>query len=226
MSDIEILKRLYKDYVNRYLKKIFFQRELNQQDLNEVTELLDIMNYETEQLKKISAQFLTLNRPRQLNLEVASLNDLLDFVLVEFKVITDNSNIKILRNYDSELPQTRLDNEQIRQLFFNLIQNAIQAIQPKSGSIYITTSIEQNTEESWIIADIRDTGVGIPHQIQERIFDAYFTTKEREGGIGLGLAIAYQIIMAHGGRIEVKSQVGMGTEFKIFFKYQQNTMKV
>ena len=150
----------------------------------------------------------------------------MDFVLVEFKVITDNSNIKILRNYDSELPQTRLDNEQIRQLFFNLIQNAIQAIQPKSGSIYITTSIEQNADEIWIIAYIRDTGVGIPHQIQERIFDAYFTTKEREGGIGLGLAIAYQIIMAHGGRIEVKSQVGMGTEFKIFFKYQQNTMKV
>ena len=202
----------------QYLKNIFSQKELNQQDLNEVTELLDIMNYETEQLKKISEQFLTLNRPRQLKLEVVSLNRLLDFVLVEFKVITDNSRIKILRNYDSELPQTQLDNEQIRQFFFNLIQNAIQAIQPKNGSIYITTNIEQNVGQNWIIASIRDTGVGIPHQIQERIFEAYFTTKEREGGIGLGLAIAYQIIMAHGGKIEVKSQVGMGTEFKVFFK--------
>ena len=139
-------------------------------------------------------------------------------MLVEFKVITDNSRIKILRNYDSELPQTQLDNEQIRQFFFNLIQNAIQAIQPKNGSIYITTNIEQNAGQNWIIASIRDTGVGIPLQIQERIFEAYFTTKEREGGIGLGLAIAYQIIMAHGGKIEVKSQVGMGTEFKVFFK--------
>ena len=202
----------------QYLKNIFSQKELNQQDLNEVTELLDIMNYETEQLKKISEQFLTLNRPRQLKLEAVSLNRLLDFVLVEFKVITDNSRIKILRNYDSELPQTQLDNEQIRQFFFNLIQNAIQAIQSKNGSIYITTNIEQNVGQNWIIASIRDTGVGIPHQIQERIFEAYFTTKEREGGIGLGLAIAYQIIMAHGGKIEVKSQVGMGTEFKVFFK--------
>ena len=105
----------------QYLKNIFSQKELNQQDLNEVTELLDIMNYETEQLKKISEQFLTLNRPRQLKLEAVSLNRLLDFVLVEFKVITDNSRIKILRNYDSELPQTQLDNEQIRQFFFNLI---------------------------------------------------------------------------------------------------------
>ena len=162
---------------------------------------------------------LVLNRPRQLKLEVVSLNNLLDFVLAEFKVITERTGIKTLRNYDPELPKTRLDDDQIRQLFFNLIQNAIQAIQPKNGSIYITTSIEKNAGGNWVIANIRDTGVGIPDQIQERIFDAYFTTKEQEGGIGLGLAIAYQIIMAHGGRIEVKSQVGMGTEFKAFFKY-------
>ena len=203
----------------QYLKNIFTQKKVSQRDINEAIELLDIMNYETDQLKKISEQFLTLNRPRQLKLEVVSLNNLLDFVLAEFKVITERTGIKTLRNYDPELPKTRLDDDQIRQLFFNLIQNAIQAIQPKNGSIYITTSIEKNAGGNWVIADIRDTGVGIPDQIQERIFDAYFTTKEQEGGIGLGLAIAYQIIMAHGGRIEVKSQVGMGTEFKAFFKY-------
>ena len=202
----------------QHLENIFLQKEINQQDINEVTELLDIMNYETEQLKKISEQFLTLNRPRQLKLEAVSLNRLLDSILAEFKIITESSGIRTLRNYDSELPEIRLDDEQIRQLFFNLIQNAIQAIQPKHGSIYITTSIEQNAGKNWIMANIRDTGAGIPDQIQERIFDAYFTTKEQEGGIGLGLAIAYQIIMAHGGRIEIKSQVGMGTEFKILFK--------
>jgi signal transduction histidine kinase len=70
------------------------------------------------------------------------------------------------------------------------------------------------------IVEIRDTGIGIPAEIQERIFDAYFTTKEHEGGIGLGLALAHQIITAHHGYVEMRSKVGMGTVFTMTFPMQ------
>ena len=65
------------------------------------------------------------------------------------------------------------------------------------------------------VVEIRDTGMGIPDEIQPRIFDAYFTTKEREGGVGLGLSLTLQIVEAHGGKIELRSKVGMGSSFRI-----------
>ena len=68
---------------------------------------------------------------------------------------------------------------------------------------------------NYAVIEIRDTGIGIPEEIQEQIYDAYFTTKDATGGIGLGLAISHQIITAHKGKIEVRSKMGMGTAFKI-----------
>ena len=123
--------------------------------------------------------------------------------------------MQIIRNYDANLPNVPLDAALMRQTLFNFVQNSIQAM-PKGGSIYINTlleQIEQNPE--YAVIDIRDTGIGIPEEIQEQIYDAYFTTKDATGGIGLGLAISHQIITAHKGKIEVRSKMGMGTAFKI-----------
>ena len=66
-----------------------------------------------------------------------------------------------------------------------------------------------------MLIQIRDTGMGIPEEIQEQIFDAYFTTKGEQGGMGLGLAICHQVITAHGGEIALQSKAGMGTMFEI-----------
>ena len=73
--------------------------------------------------------------------------------------------------------------------------------------------MEQDTGDA--VIEIRDTGIGIPEEIQEQIYDAYFTTKDATGGIGLGLAVSHQIITAHKGKIEIRSKMGMGTSFKI-----------
>ncbi len=199
----------------QYLKDLFSQNEVKPEDIEEVRELLEIVAYEMEQLKEISDQFLALNRPKELKLEPTSLNALLDRVLTEFTLTMENAKVHIIRNYDENLPTLQLDPGLIRQVVFNFIQNSIQAM-PKGGSIYITTESEKTIAGKRVALEIRDTGIGIPEEIQERIFDAYFTTKEREGGMGLGLAISHQIITAHQGQVEMKSKVGMGTAFKIY----------
>ena len=206
----------------QYLKSIFSQSKVREEDIEEARELLGIVNDEIGQLKDITEQFLTLNRPKHLNLEPTQLDDLIDRVLAEFALSIKEPKIHVVKNYDVKLPAINLDPALMRQTFFNFVQNSIQAMS-KGGSIYITTRMDEKGAGQRVIVEIRDTGVGIPEEIQERIFDAYFTTKENEGGIGLGLALAHQIITAHHGEVEMKSKVGMGTAFTIAFPVQVET---
>ena len=199
----------------QYLKSVFSQRKVSQEDIEEAKELLEIVDQKIRELKQTSEQFLTLNRPRRLNVEPVSLNTLVEQVLSEFALIAEEAKVQVIKNYDENLPDVQMDAALMRQTLFNFVQNSIQAM-PKGGSIYMTTFLEQidpNTRDA--VIEIRDTGIGIPEEIQEQIYDAYFTTKDATGGIGLGLAVSHQIITAHSGKIEVRSKMGMGTAFKI-----------
>ena len=199
----------------QHLRDLFSRNNIKPSDVEEARDLLDIVNFEIERLQRISEQFVTLNRPKTLDLESTDLNGLIDQVIAEFKLMTENARVTVVTNYATDLPQLQLDPDLIQQTMFNLIQNSIQAM-PKGGRIYISTQRIQTLAGQGIEIEVRDTGIGISPDIQERIFDAYFTTRESEGGMGLGLALAHQIITAHRGRIELKSQVGMGTAFQIY----------
>ncbi len=206
----------------QHLKSVFSQRKVSQDDIEEAKELLEIVDQKITELKQTSEQFLTLNRPRKLNVESVNLNTLVEQVLAEFTLIAEEAKVQVIRNYDENLPDVPLDEALMRQTIFNFVQNSIQAM-PKGGSIYITTlteKIEQDTKDA--VIEIRDTGIGIPEEIQEQIYDAYFTTKDATGGIGLGLAVSHQIITAHKGKIEVRSKMGMGTAFKISFPLSED----
>ena len=206
----------------QHLKSVFSQPKVKPDDIDEAKELLEIVDQKIMELKQISEQFLTLNRPRKLNVEPVNLNTLVDGVLSEFALVAEEAKVQVIRNYDENLPDVQLDSRLMRQTFFNLVQNSIQAM-PKGGSIYITTMIEEADNTSGqVVIEIRDTGIGIPEEIQEQIYDAYFTTKDATGGIGLGLAVSHQIITAHKGKIEVRSKMGMGTAFKISFTLDQD----
>jgi two-component system, NtrC family, sensor kinase len=108
------------------------------------------------------------------------------------------------------LPTIECNVSQLNQVFLNLINNAAQAIQG-SGTITVAT----RADGSHVTVSIRDTGCGIPADVLPHIFDAYFTTKADGEGTGLGLAIARNIVQEHGGDIEVSSDVGVGTEFRV-----------
>ena len=199
----------------QHLKSVFSQEKVSQDDIEEAKELLEIVDNKITELKKTSGQFLTLNRPRKLNIKPVNLNALVEQVLSEFALIAEEAKVQVIRNYDDNLPEVRLDATLMRQTLFNFVQNSIQAM-PKGGSIYISTLLEKIEEATeYAVIEIRDTGIGIAEEIQEQIYDAYFTTKDATGGIGLGLAISHQIITAHKGKVEVRSKMGMGTAFKI-----------
>ena len=199
----------------QHLKSVFSQQKVSKDDIEEAKELLEIVDNKIRELKQTSEHFLTLNRPRRLNIQPVNLNTLVEHVLWEFALIAEEAKVQIIRNYEDDLPTVPLDETLMRQTLFNFVQNSIQAM-PKGGSIYMNTSHEKAGKDvEHAVIEIRDTGIGIAEEVQERIYDAYFTTKDASGGIGLGLAISHQIITAHGGKVEVRSKMGMGTAFKI-----------
>jgi signal transduction histidine kinase len=102
------------------------------------------------------------------------------------------------------------DPEEIQEVFVNLVQNAIEAM-GQGGTLTIKTYQQGGRP----VAEITDTGKGISPELKEKIFDPFFST--RHEGVGLGLSIAYRIVREHGGDIQVSSEVGKGTTFKVLF---------
>lgn len=121
-----------------------------------------------------------------------------------------------IHKYYSDLPRLNCFATQINQVFMNILSNAVQAIEG-SGNIWITTKkIPGSTPaKDKISVSIQDSGRGIPQNVIDKIFDPFFSTKGVGQGTGLGLSISYGIMQNHGGDIQVKSQVGIGTEFII-----------
>jgi signal transduction histidine kinase len=125
--------------------------------------------------------------------------------------------IQVVKQY-GDLPLVECYPAQLNQVFINILQNAIDALQeeadrPNKQIVIKTETIAPNQ----IRVSIQDKGPGIPPEIKDKIFEPFFTTKEVGKGTGLGLSICYQIINKHQGQIEVNSQVGQGTEFVISF---------
>jgi len=108
-----------------------------------------------------------------------------------------------------------IDHNQMKQVLLNLIHNALHAM-PDGGLLYISTSRRQRDGRGWAIIEVRDTGLGIPPENIDRLFEPFFTTRLKDGGTGLGLAISYGIVSDQGGFIEVESEVGNGASFKVW----------
>ena len=121
-------------------------------------------------------------------------------------------NVDIFRNLHCSKKYIEGNETQISQLILNLIINAFQALGEEGGEVTVTTE-RVGTD---IMFEVADNGPGIPDDIKEKIFDPFFTTKESGAGTGLGLAIALQAAEDHKGRMEVESEVGKGTSFKVF----------
>jgi len=115
----------------------------------------------------------------------------------------------VVREY-GELPPVECAPGQLNQVFMNLLVNAAHAIEEK-GTITVRTGSDGH--EVWV--EVADTGTGIPQENRARLFDPFFTTKPVGQGTGLGLSLAYGIVSRHGGRIDVDSEVGKGSTFRV-----------
>jgi len=122
------------------------------------------------------------------------------------------SNVVLKQEWGQNLPPLLCDKSQIQQVVLNLLMNAAEAMSGKGGgSLEVRTGVSGDG----VFLRVADTGEGIPPENLRRIFDPFFTTKPEGKGVGLGLAVSYGIVQAHGGDIEVKSKVGEGTTFTV-----------
>ncbi len=122
---------------------------------------------------------------------------------------------EVVKEYGA-LPEVECVPSQLNQVFMNLLVNAAQAI-PEKGTITIRTG----ATDGWAWVAVRDNGCGIPREILNRIFDPFYTTKPVGKGTGLGLSISYNIVTKHGGRIDVESEPGKGTTFRVWLPVEQ-----
>ncbi|HID64440.1 MAG TPA: response regulator [Anaerolineae bacterium] len=171
---------------------------------------LSTIEKESLRCKRIVQNLLDFARHSEPTPHPTDINELVDVSceLVEHQISLHN--VKLVKGYDPALPPIMADPHQLQQVFINIMLNAYQAM-PDGGTLHITT----RTVGSELQVIFTDTGTGIPPESVQNIFDPFFTTKEVGEGTGLGLSVSYGIVKAHGGDIEVDSQVGKGTTFII-----------
>jgi signal transduction histidine kinase len=119
-------------------------------------------------------------------------------------------NVEVRRDFAGRLPLIQGDPDQLRQAFVNLVLNAVEAM---GGRGVLSLASRMAEDGQGVVVSVGDTGCGIATEHMERLFEPFFTTKE--GGTGLGLPITYGIVKRHNGTIEVRSEVGKGTTFKV-----------
>lgn len=180
-----------------------------------------IVTREVDRMNKIVEELLYYARPYESCRALISINDTLDgtLMLVNFKMI--QPKIKVIKQYNHSLPSIPADEEQIKQVFLNLIINSIQAI-IGAGEILIATDINETGE--FVSITISDTGDGIEPENLKKLFDPFFTTREK--GTGLGLPVVYKIIELHRGYIEVESRLGQGAAFTVYLPIREGDSQI
>lgn len=174
--------------------------------------LAAIIVEETGRLDGIVREFLDFARPQVPKFALASVNDVVAKVTQFIESDLESRRITLVQELDSALDPLAIDREQLYRAFLNILLNGRQAM-PEGGTLTVRTRRQEGAPGGGVIIEVADTGIGIPSDKLPRIFTPFYTDKNR--GTGLGLAIVQNIIEGHGGRIEVESEEGRGTLFRV-----------
>ena len=207
----ELIKRKMKD------------REGEQKDL-------DIIIQQAERITKIIQQllgFVRKKRPEQKGLNIKTLLETtLDFLDHQIQ----KQGVKVVKDLKDNLPIVTGDSDQLQQVFLNLFLNAIQAM-PEGGTLrlsvlskWISKEGLENDQRQYVEVCVEDTGVGMEKEVVETIFNPFFTTKE-DKGTGLGLTVSQGIVQDHEGWIEVESEIGEGSQFRVYLPASERKVK-
>ncbi|MBW1960526.1 MAG: PAS domain S-box protein [Deltaproteobacteria bacterium] len=177
---------------------------------NKRRKILEMALSETIRLSDLLKKMLSFSKPDQEEKQVVDINRILDEILLLHEKQFRENDIRIVSSFAEDLGKVHASINQLRQVFLNIVSNAKDAM-PSGGTLTVKTS----SRNGIIQIDISDTGIGISAENMNRIFDAFFTTKESVKGVGLGLSVCYQFIKYHGGDISVTSQPNVGTTFTI-----------
>jgi signal transduction histidine kinase len=167
---------------------------------------MDIIDSEIHRLDRVVQILVDFTRPRDLRLEEIDLRRLLEDVFSLAAPDAEQHGVSITRDLTSEALTVRVDTDFIKQAMLNVVLNGVQAM-AQGGKL----TISARRDDGVVVTEIRDEGGGIPAEVQDKIFELYFTTKK--DGSGIGLAQTYQILQWHYGSVDFESVSGRGTTF-------------
>jgi PAS domain S-box-containing protein len=180
-----------------------------------VDEYLEIIDKEVDRCTRIVDGLLDFSRPKGKAKGQVVLNAVVDETLFLLKHHQRFKRLSLVRELDSSLPATSGNAEQLTQVLMALMLNAVDAMDDRRGKLTVRTGRNPNHADE-VVVEIEDNGVGIPRADQSKIFEPFYTTKPPGRGTGLGLSICYGIVEDHRGRIEVDSQPGRGSTFRVY----------
>ena len=188
-----------------------------------LNKFLGIASGEVDRIALLINELLEFAKPSEPKLELENITTILDGMILLISTEAKKKQINVIKNYALDLPPIQIDREQIKQVFLNILLNAIEAT-PEDGSITVKTrSFMKPGGEPYIQIEFTDTGCGIPPEKLEEIFNPFFTTKS--AGSGLGLSISHQIVEDHKGYIHVESELTKGSSFFINLPLTQEKTK-
>jgi PAS domain S-box-containing protein len=195
------------------MKRIAAEGAVQQKEIDQFRKYLDLMENETRRTSRIVSNLLAFARQSKMAPKRLSVNQLIE------KTLFLNSNqlkiggVKVDTILDPNLPDLLGSEDQLQQVFMNLLSNAAEAMEPGGGKLTIES--KHLLREDKLQINFKDTGPGIPEEDIPKLFEPFYTTKKKGQGVGLGLSVAYGIIQEHEGSIYVVSEVGLGTSFQV-----------
>jgi len=177
-------------------------------------EYIQIIDAEVQRCRRIVDGLLEFSRPKGSAKRAVDVNEVVEQTLFLLKYHERFKRLSVMREFAAKLPQLHADPERLIQSFMALMLNAMDAMNSR-GTLRVRTGFNPERRDELLVEFI-DSGAGIKQEDLSKIFEPFFTTKPQGRGTGLGLSICYGIIAEHRGRIEVESQLGVGSNFKVF----------
>lgn len=203
--------------------KILDQQPFPAQRIAELREYVRYANSEAKRCAEISRNLLNFSRNHEISVKDHDIREILEKTLDILRHRAELNAVDIVTSHGEGIPWIVCDYQRIQQVFINLFWNALEAM-PDGGVLTVATSLEpqdrsmgdrQEDDPGCVRITVSDTGMGIPPENLDRIFEPFFSTKSEKSGVGLGLSVAYGIVKRHQGDIRVQSAGGSGTRFTV-----------
>ncbi len=194
-------------------------------------EIMQEILTQVHRLDRTTQDLLAFARPGKPDVEPCDIHQVLDRVLILLAENPEAKQMRVLRAYHPALPLVQADGKQLRQVFLNLILNAVQAM-PAGGQVTLQTAVrngaggdgaEPTMHAPMVEVAVTDTGPGIPSSVLKDIFTPFVTTKRR--GTGLGLSVSRRIVESHAGWITAESPAGQGATFRVFLPLESSNRR-
>jgi signal transduction histidine kinase len=207
------------------MKRMVAEDSIGTKEIDQFNQYLNLMETETRRTSRIVSNLLAFSRQSKIELKRINLNQLIEQILFLNSNLLKIAGVKVFTDLDPNLPDLVGSEDQLQQVFMNLVSNAAEAMEAKGGG-QLKIETKYSLGEDKLQIDFKDTGIGIPEKNISKLFEPFFTTKKKGKGVGLGLSVAYGIIQEHGGSIYVISKEGKGTTFQVKFPLKRASEKL